>query len=63
MIIEGYFCYFSIKTYVVGTEAILLSTHNICFYGELMKIILQLSSNTLLIWSPMTKVQTFYTIG
>ena len=26
-----------------------MSTHNICFYGELMKIILQLSSNTLLI--------------
>ena len=27
-----------------------MSTHNICFYGELKKIILQLSSNTLLIW-------------
>ena len=26
-----------------------MSTHNICFYGELTKIILQLSSNTLLI--------------
>ena len=26
-----------------------MSTHNICFYGELMKIIIQLSSNTLLI--------------
>ena len=29
-------------------EAILMSTHNICFYGELTKIILELSSNTLL---------------
>ena len=28
-----------------------MSTHNICFYGELTKIILQLSSNTLLICS------------
>ena len=26
-----------------------MSTHNICFYGELTKIIVQLSSNTLLI--------------
>ena len=33
------------------TEAILMSTHNICFYGELIKIIPQLSSNTLLIRS------------
>ena len=33
------------------TEAILMNTHNICFYGELTKIILQLSSNTLLICS------------
>ena len=37
------------KTYV--GEAILMSTHNICFYGELTKIIFQLSSNTLLICS------------
>ena len=43
------FAYFSIKTYVA--EAILMSTHNICFYGELTKIILQLSSTTLLICS------------
>ena len=28
------------------TEVILMSTHNIRFYGELTKIILQLSSNT-----------------
>ena len=27
------------------------STHNICFYGELTKIIFELSSNTLLICS------------
>ena len=40
---KGQFCLFLHKTYV---EAILMSTHNICFYGELMKIILQLSSNT-----------------
>ena len=32
-------------------EAILMSTHNISFYGKLTKIILQLSSNTLLICS------------
>ena len=32
-------------------EAILMSTHNICFYGELTRIILELSSNTLLICS------------
>ena len=31
--------------------AILMSTHNICFYGEISKIIPQLSSNTLLICS------------
>ena len=29
-----------------------MSTHNISFYGELTKIILQLSSNALLIFSP-----------
>ena len=28
-----------------------MSTHNICFYGEIMKIIPKLSSNTLLICS------------
>ena len=28
-----------------------MSTHNICFYGELTKIILELLSNTLLICS------------
>ena len=31
-----------------------MSTLNICFYGELMKIILQLPSNTLLICSTVT---------
>ena len=35
----------------VLTEAILMSTHNIPFYGELTKIILHLSLNTLLICS------------
>ena len=30
---------------------ILMSTHNICFYGEITKIIPKLSSNTLLICS------------
>ena len=32
-------------------EAILMSTHNIRFYGELTEIILQLSANTHLIFS------------
>ena len=56
-VFEDNFHYFSIKTYVVGThknrlaEAILMSTHNICFCGALSKIILQLSSNSLLICS------------
>ena len=35
----------------MSTHTILMSTHNICFYGELTKIILSLSSNTLLICS------------
>ena len=39
MKIKDNFAYFSIKIYV--DEAILMSTHNICFYGELMKIILE----------------------
>ena len=34
-----------------GTKAILMSTHNICSYGEITKIIPKLSSNTLLICS------------
>ena len=33
-----------------------MSTHNICFNGELMKIILHLSSNTHLICSPDNKI-------
>ena len=32
-------------------EAILMSTHNICFYGEMRKIIPKLSPNTQLICS------------
>ena len=33
----------------MSTEAILMSTHNICFYGEIMKMIPKLFTNTLLI--------------
>ena len=40
-----YLSYFSMKTFVVGThskrlaEALLMSTHNICFCGEIRKIL------------------------
>ena len=40
----GYFSYFSMKIYVVGThkkrlaEALLMSNYNICFHGEIRKI-------------------------
>ena len=40
---ENNFSYLSMKTYVVGThlkclnEALLMSTHNICFRGEIRK--------------------------
>ena len=34
------------KTYAVSTETLLISTHNICFYGELVTIIPELSPNT-----------------
>ena len=37
-----------------------MSSHNMCFYGELMKIILQLSSNTLLICSSVKYNEAFY---
>ena len=33
-----------------------MSTHNICFYGEISKIIPKLSSNTLLIFSTERKI-------
>ena len=36
---------FFIKTYVLGAQAILMSTHNIGFYEDLTKIIFELSSN------------------
>ena len=36
-----------------------MSTHNICFYGELTKLISELSSNTLLICSTETKIKLF----
>ena len=42
-------CYLCWSVYVF--KVILMSTHKICFYGELTKIILQLSSDTLLICS------------
>ena len=41
---RSYFSYSSMKTYVVGThqkclgEALLMSTHNICFHGEIIKL-------------------------
>ena len=36
---------------LIRIASILMSTHNICFYGEQMKIVLELSSNTHLICS------------
>ena len=36
--------YFATKIFV--TEAHLMSTHNFCFYGEIRKIIPELSPNT-----------------
>ena len=45
MIILGIFFLFLHKTYIVGThwkcltKVLLMSTHNVCFYGELKKII------------------------
>ena len=50
------------STHNICCEAILMSTHNIGFYGELTKIILQLSSDTLLICSSefKTQVSTIY---
>ena len=38
-------------------EAILMSTYNICFYGEISKIILELSPTTLLICPTVTIVE------
>ena len=54
MIIPGYFFLFLHKNMCCGysleaprlAEALVMSTHNICFYGELEKIIPELSSNT-----------------
>ena len=53
-----YFSYFSTKTYVVGThlkcltEALLMSTHNLCFCGEIRKILIwySLLSRHMLYW-------------
>ena len=54
------------KIYVVGTHQkslgmALNSTHSICFYGELEKIILELSSNlnNLLKWKDQSDIQEF----
>ena len=47
--IKDNFRQFPIKLYVA--EVILMSTHNLCFYGEISKIIPELSSNTHLICS------------
>ena len=51
--ISGISFMFSKKTYIVGThskhlgEALLMSTHNICIYGEIRNIIPELSLNAL----------------
>ena len=37
-----------------------MSTHNICFYGELTKIILQLSSNTGILLICSTEIKVSY---
>ena len=41
-------------------KAILTSTHNVCFYGELTKITLRLSSNTILICSSELEKKSSY---
>ena len=53
MIVKGKICLFLHKNLCCGysLESILMSAHNICFYGELVKFILQLSSDILLIFS------------
>ena len=45
----------------IASEVIQMSTHIICFYGELTKIILQLSSDTLLICSTVDSENVFKT--
>ena len=45
---------------LIWIALILMRTHNICFYGGLTKIILQLSSNTLLICSTVYDMSTKY---
>ena len=37
-----------LKSYVVGTQALLMNTHNRCIYEEIEKIILEVSSILLL---------------
>ena len=41
-------------------EAVLMSTHNKCFYGELTQMILHLLSNTLFICFSVTRVVHTY---
>ena len=63
------FAYFCIKTYVVGAhynrlgEAILMSTHTICFYEDLTKLSFnyhQISSNRHIISSSDSRVNNYY---
>ena len=54
------FIHFSTKTYVVGThkkhlsEVLLMSTHNICFHGEIRKISIYFDSKKVLFGSMKT---------
>ena len=57
------------KTYVVGThynclgEAILMTIHNVSFYGEITKVTPILSSNTLLICSTIVSFTIFQVLA
>ena len=64
------FSYFSVKTYVVGThqkrlgEALLMSTHNICFHGEIRKVSLLLvekKKSYVELWSFVLSSNVLYT--
>ena len=45
-VLESRFCFANADS-GIDKEAILMSTHNICFYGEISKIIPKLTLNTL----------------
>ena len=45
---SGIFFLFLLKKLCCGAEALLICTHNIGFYGELVKIVSELSPNILL---------------